>query len=628
MFLGIILGGVNWQLSLLTLIVLYLTYHWRRIYIIIKVLPRDLRFLYRMHSMLRATHQFCKENTSVVSAFRKKLHEHPKKPCFYFEDKVWTYEDIEQYSNETANIFLDAGYKKGDSVSLMMNNCPEYVCIWLGLAKLGVCTAFINTNLREKSLVHCVSIVNAKAIIYSEEFVEAIKDVSPQLQDESIQIYQVGGEMWDENVRSLDKLRGDASKESPVISDPPKYSDNLVYIYTSGTTGLPKAAYMPNSRFLLMTNAELYLAQLRQDDIIYNPLPMYHASGGAFGVAPALVLGIPVVLKKKFSASAYFSDCLKYKCTVGCYIGEMCRYILVTPPSPADRQHRVRVITGVGMRPPVWVKFVERFRISKVVELYGATEGNVNMGNIDGKIGAIGCLPRCIPMSLYPMAIVKVDEETNQPIRNEKGHCIRCKSGEPGMLIGIISEKDPARQFHGYVDPEASKSKIIHNVFSKNDKAFVSGDLVVMDEEGYIYFKDRTGDTFRWKGENVSTAEVETIISEITGFKECAVYGVEVGELEGRAGMAAIADPNNELDFDKLVAAVDKALPVYARPIFIRVLKSLPVTGTFKLQKINLQKDGFNPSNTSDKIYVRQKSSYVLLTDDTHSKIVSGELKI
>lgn len=625
--LGIILGGINWKLSLTTIIVLYVTYHWRRIYILIKVLPRDVRFLYRMHSMLKATRQLGKENTSVVGAFRKQLYKNPRKPCFYFEDKIWSYENVEEYSNQIANVFLKAGYKKGDAVALMMNNCPEYVCIWLGLAKLGVCTAFINTNLRHKSLLHCIHNVSAKAVIYSEEFVEAIKDISPQLLDKNIQIYQIGGEMWSDSVLNLDALRDDVSKESPTVPNPPGYSDNLLFIYTSGTTGLPKAAFMPNSRFLLLTNAVLYLARLREDDIIYNPLPMYHASGGAFGVAPALVLGIPVVIRKKFSASSYFSDCVKYKCTVGNYIGEMCRYILVTPPSPADRLHRVRIVTGVGMRPRVWVKFVERFKV-QVIELYGATEGNVNMGNLDGKVGAVGCLPRCLPMSFYPMAIVKVSEDTNQPIRNEKGYCIHCQPGEPGMLIGIIKQLDPTRHFHGYVDPEASKSKIMYNVFSKGDKAFVSGDLVVMDEEGYIYFKDRTGDTFRWKGENVSTAEVETIISEITGFKECAVYGVQVGELEGRAGMAAIADPNNELDFERLVACVDKALPAYARPVFIRVLKTLPVTGTFKLQKTDLQRDGFNPVNISDKLYVRQKSSYVPITEDIYNKIVAGEIKI
>lgn len=379
----------------------------------------------------------------------------------------------------------------------------------------------------------------------------------------------------------------------------------------------------------MVITATYRMLGLRADsDILYNPIPLYHMSGGLVGTGCALTKGIPSVLRSKFSVSAYWADCIKYKCTLAQYIGEMCRYLLKAPPRPEDKAHSVRLMVGNGMRPQIWQEFVDRFKIEQITEVYGSSEGNANIVNVDNQVGAVGFVPSILPKSLHPVALIRVNPETCEPIRGKDGFCIRTEIGEPGMLIGMIKPGNASREFNGYLDKEASQKKIVENVFSKGDKAFLSGDILVQDEFGYFYFKDRTGDTFRWKGENVATAEVEGVISNVVGYRDATVYGVQIPGVEGKAGMAAIVDPDSLLDFKALAEGLDKALPSYARPIFLRIVKELEMTSTFKLKKISLQKEGFDPNKIQDKVYFRTDKEYVEVTPELYQKIISGSTKL
>lgn len=305
----------------------------------------------------------------------------------------------------------------------------------------------------------------------------------------------------------------------------------------------------------------------------------------------------------------------------------MARYILATPPSPNDRAHHVRLIFGNGLRPQIWPQFVERFNIPKVGEFYGATEGNANIMNNDSTVGAIGFVSRILP-KVYPISILRADPNTGEPIRGPDGLCQLCEPNEPGVFIGKIVKGNSAREFLGYVDEKASAKKIVHDVFHKGDMAFLSGDLLVADERGYLFFKDRTGDTFRWKGENVSTSEVEAQVSNVAGYKDTVVYGVNIPHTEGRAGMAAIYDPNNEVDLELFAEKLAKVLPAYARPQFLRFLTKIDMTGTFKLRKVDLQKEGFNPLEIKDTIYYQTSMGrYELLTPEIYEKINRQEMR-
>ncbi|XP_020284862.1 long-chain fatty acid transport protein 4 [Pseudomyrmex gracilis] len=601
----------------------------RWFYIALRTIPRDVKGLIGYVRMLMSIRGHQKKDRSVADVFRQYVNHYPNKICLIFEDQKWTFQQMEDFSNKIAKIFQSHGYKKGDVIALLLENRPEFVGIWLGLSKLGVVTSLINTNLRKTSLLHSINVANCQALIYSVELFDAVTDIAASF-DAKLALYRFGSHPNITPIglkeKDLNLLLTDTSAAPPDIKEKGCYNDTLVYIYTSGTTGLPKPAVITNSRFMFIAGAVHFLGILRNSDVVYTPLPLYHTAGGVMAVGQALLHGNTTVIRKKFSASLYFSDCIKYKCTVAQYIGEMCRYILAVPQKKEDTEHNVRMIFGNGLRPQIWEEFVKRFNIRKVLEFYGATEGNANIMNVDNKIGAVGFLSRIIP-SVYPISIIKVNED-GEPIRDSKGLCQVCEPNEPGVFIGKIESNNPARAFLGYVDQKASDKKIVRDVFKKGDSAFLSGDIVVADELGYLYFKDRTGDTFRWKGENVSTSEIEAIVSNLINYRDCIVYGVEIRGNEGRAGMAAIYDEDGTLDVNKLASDIQEQLPAYARPQFVRILTKIDLTGTFKLKKKDLQEEGYNPSKVKDKLYYfNAKLGYQPLTPEVYNEIQEGKLK-
>ncbi|KAF7653150.1 hypothetical protein LDENG_00086810 [Lucifuga dentata] len=410
---------------------------------------------------------------------------------------------------------------------------------------------------------------------------------------------------------------------------PKGMNDRLFYIYTSGTTGLPKAAIVVHSRYYRIAAFGYFAFRLRPDDIIYDCLPLYHSAGNIMGVGQCLIQGLTVVVKKKFSASLFWEDCIKYNCTVVQYIGEICRYLLSQPVRPSEKGHRVRLAVGNGLRPSVWEAFTERFGVAQIGEFYGATECNCSIANLDGKVGACGFNSRIFP-NVYPIRLVRVDEDTMELVRDSNGLCLPCRPGEPGLLVGRINQEDPLRRFDGYANQDATKKKITHNVFKKNDSAYLSGDVLVMDELGYMYFRDRGGDTFRWRGENVSTTEVEGILSSLLGQTDVAVYGVAVPGVEGKAGMAAIADAAGDFDCSVFLQMTQQALPPYARPVFLRISPQVDTTGTFKIQKTRLQREGYNPHLTTDRIcFLNVRAGcYQVVDEELYSAIVEGKLSL
>jgi len=365
---------------------------------------------------------------------------------------------------------------------------------------------------------------------------------------------------------------------------------------------------------------------------MYCPMPIYHSAGGAMGLGIALQNGAKFVMREKFSASNYFKDCAEHDCKIGQYIGEMVKYLNATPPNEYDRKHSLQALLGNGCRKEDWLAAVKRFNIPRIIEFYGATEGNANMVNQVNKPGACGYFPWLI-RKLYPAKIVSVDEN-DEVVRNKKGLCTECKSGEVGHLVGLIKNDDPTRRFDGYSDKKATEKKILRDVFKKGDQWFASGDL--MKREGpYYYFVDRIGDTFRWKGENCSTREIESVIEKApVDMKEVNVYGVQIKNTNGRAGMACIgleddAKPE-EIDFGQLYQTVKKGLASYQRPIFLRIKTNIELTSTFKHKKVGLRNEGFDPSLISDPLFFidNENETYVPLDEKRFNSIQNGEIKL
>ncbi|NWI44399.1 S27A4 protein, partial [Picathartes gymnocephalus] len=624
---------LSWVQAIPALFIFYLASGgWDFFLIFLKTIQRDFTTGLVLLRVKWQVWRHVREKNTIAKIFQKTTRRHPEKTALIFQGtgESWTFHQLDEYSNQVANFFCGQGFRSGDVVALFMESRNQYVGLWLGLAKIGVETALVNSHLRMEPLLHCITISNSKAVVFGVEMMEAMQEVQPSL-DKSIHLFW-SGEGNPKSVlpgaKHLDPLLQMAQRHQPAPPDK-GFLDKLFYIYTSGTTGLPKAAIVVNCRYFRMSSLVFYGFRMRSDDVMYDCLPLYHAAGNIVGIGQCLLQGMTVVIRKKFSASHFWEDCVKYNCTIVQYIGEICRYLLNQPYQDAERQHRVRMAVGNGLRASIWREFMARFGIAQVAEFYGATECNCSLGNFDGNVGSCGFNSRILP-GVYPIGLVKVDEDTMELIRGPDGVCISCKPGEPGQLVGRIVKSNPLQHFDGYLNQSATHKKIARDVFSKGDAAYLTGDVLVMDKYGYMYFRDRTGDTFRWKGENVSTTEVEGTLSRILNLTDVVVYGVEVPGIEGKAGMAAIADPENSCDLEDFSSKLKKALPQYARPVFLRFLHEVSKTSTYKFQKMELRKQGFDPARVKDRLYFldSKQGCYLPLDQAVFSRIQSGEQKL
>jgi fatty-acyl-CoA synthase len=560
---------------------------------------------------------------------RQLVETYGDRPALISDREQMTYRQYDQRGDQYARWALANGIVKGDVVALMMPNRPEYLAAWLGVSRAGGVVALLNTNLSGAALAHCINIVKPKHAIVDAVLTAEFRSAMPHLEGRpAFWCHGAAAEGFRRLDTELDALPNDAVPDEKL----PKLNieDRCLYVYTSGTTGLPKAANINHYRVQGIMYAFNAAMRTKASDRVYICLPMYHTSGGVLGPGAALTAGASVVMRERFSSSTFWDDVVRHECTAFIYIGELCRYLLNSPPHPQERMHKLRIACGNGLRPDIWMDFQRRFRIPQILEWYAATEGNCVLVNFDGKVGAIGRIPNLIKSKFF-VEVVRYDIEGQEPVRGPDGFCIKCEPGEVGETISKIVN-DPARpsqRFEGYSDAGATKKKILEDVFEKGDRWFRTGDLMKRDEMGYYYFIDRIGDTFRWKGENVATSEVSEAITVFPGVKEANVYGVRVPGAEGRAGMAALV-VDGEFDVEAFAGHAKEHLAAYARPVFLRISKELETTSTFKQRKLDLVKEGFDPTTTSDPIYLLHPDldTYVRLDTATHGQICSGGVRL
>ncbi|MAP95751.1 MAG: long-chain-acyl-CoA synthetase [Ponticaulis sp.] len=566
------------------------------------------------------------DKLTVADLFEEKVDTYKANVAIRYEDKIFTYGELDERANQYAHWGVAQGLKAGDTVALFMDNRPDYVAIWLGLAKIGVTTALINYNLQGSGLAHCIKIAEPRAVIMGPDQIGLYRTATPDLPDD-LAAWCIGGE--GDGCQALAPILADMPDTRPAatLRETQRAGDLCLFIYTSGTTGLPKAARLTHARVIGMMRSFIVACNITERDRIYLTLPLYHATGGICGVGQAFLTGASLILRDKFSATHFWEDAVNYRATSFVYIGELCRYLVSAPPHPLEKAHAIRTGFGNGLRADVWQQFIDRFGIRDLVEFYGSTEGNVSFINVNKKIGAIGRLPPYMRNKLRHR-IIRVDVETEQPIRDEEGFCMETEVDEVGEAIGEISDA-PRQRFEGYKDPSQTEKKILRDVFKPGDMYFRTGDLMKRDEHHFIYFVDRMGDTYRWKAENVSTNEVAEALARFDAIELPNVYGVEIPGTEGRAGMAAlILKPEREFDGKALAAHVDRELPYFARPVFIRVQKEAETTGTFKFRKVELVDQGIESSKIDDPLYVRLPDSdaFTPLTSDIEDKINKSEI--
>lgn len=567
---------------------------------------------------------------TVADRLEEKALENPDKPFILFEEEVITFAQANERANRIAHAAAAIGLKRGDTVSLLMNNRPDFVLIWLGLSKIGIVTALINTSATGPVLVHALNQVGSRALIFDADLAEAVggiqrADLPQTLLCHAEKVYPASAP---HDAVSFNAALLEASGENPPksIRDGIVMGDPLYLIFTSGTTGLPKAAYMSHLRFVGAGETQGGIQNMGPSDVHYCVLPLYHGAGGMVVVSIALAFSIPFVLRRKFSVSAFWQDVRKHRITAVQYIGEICRYLLNAPPSADDRDHTLQKMSGAGLKADVWKRFSERFGVTSIFESMGGTECNFSIMNVDRKIGSVGRIP--FP-EFSTIRVLAYDFDNQGYHHDENGSPRLARANEVGELIAqILPGPEGAGFYEGYTCPKATEAKVLRNVFSPGDAWFRSGDLVRFDEEDYFYFVDRVGDTFRWKSENVSTEEVSMVLGAFPGPSLVNVYGVEVPGAEGRAGMAALTyDDAAQFDPAALFQFLEERLAPYAMPVFVRITADARMTPTFKMKKIDLQREGFDSRLIGDdRIFVINfdRRKYEPFSDEALSRITGN----
>ena len=590
----------------------------------------DLKFACGLRRLLQRIKPIRMDSPDLVcDDFEEVCDQFPDNVALEDETRKVTYRELDSLANRFGHWARGRGLRRSDVVALMMHNRIEYIAAWLGLSKVGVPCALINTNLSGAPLAHCLNLVAASQIICDAECADAIETARP-MAAKTLSLWVLGLGAADEtgDRRSLEAgVRGASSvRPARLVREGLTNKDVALYIYTSGTTGLPKAAKIIHARARTYMRAFAGATASTAKDRVFNVLPLYHSTGGLVGVGSTLLNGGAVIIRKKFSAGSFWADVAASGATTFVYIGELCRYLVNSPQHPDERAHKLRLAFGNGLRPEVWDEFKSRFGIREILEFYGSTEGNVSLFNFDGRAGAIGRVPWFVKRQIN-IRLVAFDVDTEEPVRAANGLCIPVGVGQVGEAIGLIGE-DTRHSYSGYADAAASKKKVLEDVFQRGDRWFRTGDLMRQDSDGYFYFIDRVGDTFRWKGENVSTTEVQERLSAAPGVEEAVVYGVSVPGYDGKAGMAALI-LDGRFGAQAFADWVGQELPAYAQPVFVRILKSADTTGTFKYRKTDLIAEGFDPALAGSGLYVRGgRAGYQKLTPATHAAILEGTFRL
>lgn len=540
-----------------------------------------------------------------------------------FKDQRYSYDSLNKQANQYAHFLHEYGIGQNDKVAIMLDNRPETIIIALAVVKLGAIACMINTTQRDSILEHSLSVVDTRLLIADELYISAINNIktslSSTLQQNVFYVPALAASDMNDKYRNIATLVANYSVLNPESTAQIQLKHCAFYIFTSGTTGLPKAARMSHHRwFKSMAGMGMASLRLTADDVLYLSLPLYHNNALTVSLSAVFGNAATLALSEKFSSSRFWDEVRTHKATAFTYIGELCRYLLNVPPNNNDKQHNVKKIIGNGLRPEIWDEFQQRFGIKHINEFYGASECNLVFTN------ALN-LPHTAGVTPLAFTVVKYDIDNDEPVYNAKGKMIKVKTGEVGLLLTKITKRSP---FDGYTDDNESNKKLFKSVLKDDDCYFNTGDLVNYQGYRHISFVDRLGDTFRWKGENVATTQVEAQVNDFVQIEQSVAYGVELPHHDGRAGMVALTlnCPIHEFSASEFYLHVNAALPSYAQPIFVRLREQQDITGTFKYKKTELKKESFRPNAATETVLIKHPGQKSYTTLDNNA-ITAIELK-
>ena len=569
------------------------------------------------------------DNASLAHSFEETVTKFGSNNFIYFENEVWTYNQTNEAANVLANRLIDDGVQHSDRVVLFMENRPDFIISILALNKIGAIGVLINTSLTGNPLIHCINSSDSKKCIVGAELAASLEEVLDEIniKDKSDMYWVKDGNNYEcpEWASNLDSLLDTSKLTNLSITDKVTAKDTAFYIFTSGTTGVPKAALFPNAKIIAASvNISKGGYRIDSSDCMYNCLPLYHSTGLMLGLCACIQVGAATFIRRKFSASAFWKEVRQFNTTAFVYVGELCRYLSFQEPSNEEVNNPISKMVGNGLRPDLWDCFRNRFGVERIVEIYGASEGNALFMNLLNKDETIG-------MTNAKVGIFKYDVAEDKLVKDQNDKYIEVDEHKPGLLLVEIG---PNAIYNGYTDKKASEEKVVSNVMVEGDRWFNTGDLVKTMDVGFslgrkhYQFVDRVGDTFRWKSENVSTNEVAEILNSFEHVNMANVYGVKVPKSEGRAGMVAFNCALDDFNWDDFSSFVANKLPSYAQPIFVRIIEELETTGTFKLKKNDLREEAYHLDKVKgNQIFIKKpgQNSYVPLDRDYYEIIESGE---
>jgi fatty-acyl-CoA synthase len=543
------------------------------------------------------------EHATLASFVARHARKRPDALALVSAEERLSYRELDERVSAVARALVGLGVTRGGRISLVGRPGPSYLATVLGAARAGIATALVSPVLAGELFERALGTTESELVL-----VESGLDLASS-----------AGRRVEFGAGTEFDARVERELGSPFPPARVRASDDYVFVFTSGTTGLPKACRVTHERALIagLTFSELVL-ELGANDRVYAPLPLHHSSALILAAGSCLVAGVPLILRRRFSASEFWDDVRRFEATVMLYIGELCRALVAQPESSRDREHRLRLALGNGLAPDVWERFVERFGIREVREFYAASDAPSAIVNLTSAKGSVGHVPL---RRVRGFKLVRVDER-GELERDASGRAIECAPDESGELVIRIRPRADAElgDVPVYTDARASHARVERDLFEPGDRYYRTFDRLSMDRSGYFRFVERASESFRYKGENVSCAEVEGVLRKAPGVRDVAVVGINVRGVDGTPPLAAVVSgPEFSLSAFEETA---RTLPPYARPRFVRLVRKLPLGETLKVIRRELAARGLEPADEGA-LYVLGEEGYRALTPEIARQIAA-----
>ena len=507
----------------------------------------------------------------------------PDRPAVRFEAATLTYGEWDVRANRLANALLGSGLAAGSRVAVMLTNRPEFLVAWAGVAKAGLVEVPVNTAYKGDLLAYLLMQAQCQVLVIEEQWIDRLAAIADEVTGlrTVIVLDAQNADLPSFSVTSWEEFISTGSPDPPDVVVAP--DDVSSILYTSGTTGPSKGVVLTHASNFHMANNVVGLMDYGPSDVVFNAFPLFHVNARYSGVLPVMYADGESVLRSRFSVSGFWDTCREYGVTAFNYMGAVLMMLFKQPERPDDADNPVRRAYGAPAPVTIYRDFERRFGV-QLVEVYGSTEGGtITMNTVDSfRIGSCGR-----PVPYYD---VRIHDEHDHPL----------PPGEVGEIV--VRPREPHALFEGYHDMPEATLTAFRNLW------FHTGDRGRTDEDGYFYYVDRMKDSIRRRGENISSWEVEKVVTAHDSVAEAAAVGVPSELTEEEVLIVVVAKPGCAIDPVSILDHCQQRLPYYAVPRYVRILDELPKTPSQRIEKYRLRNEGLQPGT-----WDREDVGYVIV---------------